>query len=162
MSTASKKIFSPLLAAPEHPGFLIGSHFQFLRVFFVLAMVALPFPAFAGLSFDGANQYVTFGAAKNLGSPEFTLEAWFFWTGGGVAANTGNGGLTAIPLLAKLCAEQDGDQRDGNYFIGIRVPQGVLAADFEEGAAGVLPGANHPVSGVTVIRPRTWHHAAVS
>ncbi len=92
----------------------------------------------------------------------FTLETWFNWNGGGIPANTGNGGLAAIPLIAKLSAEQDGDNRDGNYFIGIRVPQDVLAADLEEGGAGDVPGLNHPVSGATSITPHTWHHAAVT
>src|SRR2546422_1190474 len=129
---------------------------------FVIGVVAAPGVAVGGLSFDGVGQHVSFGTARNLGSPTFTLEAWFNWTGGGIAANTGNGGLTAIPLIAKLSAEADGDNRDGNYFLGIRTPDGVLAADLEEGATGAAPGTNHPVFGVTAIRTNTWHHGAVT
>jgi len=129
---------------------------------FFIGIVAAPSALRGGLSFDGTNQYVTFGTAKNLGSPTFTLETWFNWTGSGAAASTVNDGLTAIPLISKLSAEADGDNRDGNYFLGIRLPDGVLAADLEEGAAGASPGTNHPLAGVTAIRPNTWHHAAVT
>jgi len=115
----------------------------------------------SGLLFDGTSQYVTFGPATNLGCASFTLETWFNWSGGGVPANTGNGGGSAIPLISKLSAEADGDARDGNYFLGIR-PDGFLLADMEEGAAGAAPGLNHPITGVTAITPHAWHHAAVT
>jgi len=128
----------------------------------VAAALIVPAAAFGALSFNGTNQYVSFGTARSLGSPTFTLETWFNWKGGGVATTTGNGGVLAIPLIAKLSAEADGDNRDGNYFLGIRSPDGVLAADMEEGAKGVAPGTNHPVVGVTIITTNTWHHAAVT
>ncbi len=38
----------------------------------------------------------------------------------------------------------------------------MLAADFEEGAAGASPGLNHPISGSTEILMGTWYHAAVT
>ena len=38
----------------------------------------------------------------------------------------------------------------------------MIAADFEEGAAGASPGLNHPISGVTPILMNTWYHAAVT
>src|SRR5262245_29431431 len=103
--------------------------FPFFAV--IVAAVIAPSGAFGALSFNGTNQFVTFGRARNLGSPTFTIETWFNWTGGGVAANTGNGGVMAIPLVTKLSAETDGDNRDGNYFLGIQSPGGVLAADME-------------------------------
>ena len=50
-----------------------------------------------------------------------------------------------------------------NYFFGIRGPDSVLAADFEEGAAGSSPGLNHPVFGVTPIpADGIWHHGAAT
>lgn len=124
-----------------------------------LGMVA---QALAGLQFDGVSQYVTFGSATNLGSSTFTLEVWFNWRGGGATASTGAGGVTAVPLLAKLRGEFDGDNRDGNYFLGIRPTDGVLVADFEEGATGSSPGLNHPVFGATAVTSGLWHHAAVT
>ena len=37
----------------------------------------------------------------------------------------------------------------------------MLAADFEEGATGAMPGLNHPIIGATpIVRP--WYHAAVT
>ena len=50
---------------------------------------------YGGLGFNGNSQYVDFGAATNLGSATFTIETWFKWTGSGVTASTGNGGVQA-------------------------------------------------------------------
>jgi hypothetical protein len=38
----------------------------------------------------------------------------------------------------------------------------VLCADFEEGAAGTAPSANHPILGATPIGTGTWHHVAAT
>ena len=92
-----------------------------------------------GLSFDGVNDYVTFGAAPALDTGTFTVETWFKRTGAGVSTSTGSGGVDAIPLVAKGRAEADGTTQDMNYFLGIRASDGVLVADFEEGATGASP-----------------------
>ncbi|MEO6741614.1 MAG: hypothetical protein ABIP20_15325, partial [Chthoniobacteraceae bacterium] len=110
------------------------------------------FPCFAGelraagtaLSFDGVNDYVTFGPAPSLGSATFTIETWFKRTGTGVGTSTGSGGVTAVPLVTKGRAEVDDTNQDMNYFLGIRPTDNVLVADFEEGAGAALPGLNHP------------------
>src|SRR6185436_11260043 len=78
-------------------------------LFLLIGLLAVPLIARAGLLFDGVNQYVTFGRATNLGSATFTLETWFNWNGGGVAATTGSGGTIALPLIAKMSPEIDGD-----------------------------------------------------
>ncbi|MBK7950892.1 MAG: hypothetical protein IPK00_19570 [Deltaproteobacteria bacterium] len=49
-----------------------------------------------------------------------------------------------------------------NWFLGIRASDGVLVADFEEGAAGATPGLNHPVAGTTPVTTGVWSHAAAS
>ncbi len=118
--------------------------------------------AASALSFDGANDYVTFGSAPGLGTGTFTVETWFKRTGTGMAASTGTGGVSAIPLVAKGRAEADGTTQDMNYFLGIRAADNVLCADFEEGAGGVSPGLNHPVAGVTPIANNVWYHAAAT
>ena len=76
----------------------------------------------------------------------------------------GNGrGITdAIPLITKGRGESENSNVDMNYFLGIRQSDGVLVADFEEGAAGLNPGLNHPVIGVTPINNNIWYHAAVT
>ena len=116
-----------------------------------------------GLQFDGLSNYVTFGPATDtLGASQFTLEVWFKRTGTGKFANTGTGGLIAVPLVTKGRGETDGDNRDMNYFLGID-SSGVLAADFEEGPGGAGPlGLNHPVLGHTIIGTGVWYHAAVT
>lgn len=125
-------------------------------------LVSAPARPWGGLAFDGVSQYVTFGRAARLGLPAFTIELWFKWSGGGVVGTTGGGGVAAIPLLAKLQGEFDGDNRDGNYFLGIQPAGGVLVADLEEGATAAAPGLNHPVIGVTPVTTNAWHHAAVA
>jgi hypothetical protein len=120
---------------------------------------AVPNP---GLSFDGVNDYVTFGAAPGLDAPAFTIETWFKWTGGGVTTSTGTNGLqTAIPLVAKAAAQAEGSNVDGNYVLAIQ--GGKLAADFEEGPGGTGPlGNNHPIIGNATITTNVWHHAAAT
>ena len=47
------------------------------------------------LQFNGTSQYVTFGAAPGLATPQFTLETWFKRTGAGVGTSTGSGGIAS-------------------------------------------------------------------
>lgn len=114
------------------------------------------------LQFNGINQYVTFGPAPHLGADMFTLELWFKWDGGGVTVNTGVDGVMAYPLLTKGRGEGDNSPTDMNYFLGIRGSDKVLVADLEEGAAGVTPGQNHPITGVTPLVAGEWNHAAAT
>lgn len=118
----------------------------------------LVFQSADALSFGGTDAYVTFGPASKLGLAAFTLEGWVRRDGAGVTAHTGNGGLNAIPLLAKGRAEEDGNAFDMNYFLGLDGVSGVLAADFEDKQTG----ANHPILGVTPLRLNTWYHAAAT
>src|SRR4030095_16256620 len=97
-----------------------------------------------------------------LGSGTFTLETWFKRTGAGISTSTGSGGVDAVPLVAKGRAEADGTTQDMNYFLGLRASDGVLVADFEEGAGGASPGLKHPVIGVTPIANNVWYHAAAT
>ena len=108
-----------------------------------------------------AADYVSFGAAPGLGTPTFTVETWFMRNGAGVTTTTGSGGLTAVvPLVTKGRNEGEGNTLDINYFLGLSA--NVLAADFEEGAAGAVPGRNHPITGVTPILNNVWYHGAVT
>ena len=141
--------------------------FARVRLWLLTALFSVAIPGFAnaaatGVSFDGANDYVTFGPAPGMGSAAFTIETWFRRSGAGAAASTGTGGVSAIPLVTKGRGEADGTTQDMNWFLGIRVSDSVLVADFEEGATGVTPGLNHPVAGVTPIVSGVWYHAAVT
>ena len=114
------------------------------------------------LAFAGTNDAVAFGNAAALGVGTFTLETWVRRDGAGATANTGSGGVLAIPLVTKGVGEAEGSNVDMNYFLGIRGSDGVLVADFEEGAAGASPGLNHPVIGTNPIVNGTWYHAAAT
>ncbi|MFN8587245.1 MAG: LamG-like jellyroll fold domain-containing protein [Candidatus Eisenbacteria bacterium] len=125
--------------------------------------VASPAAAQNAVQFDGVNDHVTFGAAPALGASTFTVETWFKRTGTGVATSTGTGGVTnAVPLVTKGRAEADGSTLDMNYFLGIRVADSVLVADYEEGTGQTSPGLNHPIVGVTRLNRDLWYHAAVT
>ncbi len=116
-----------------------------------------------GLYFDGDNDYVNLGTNSALGLATFTLETWFKRLGNGDVATTGSGGITNfIPLITKGRGGVGSGTNDVNYVLGIDADSGVLIADFEEGAAGTTPGANHPVSGITPILSNVWYHAAVT
>ena len=94
---------------------------------------------------NGSSQYATLGSASDLRSATFTIELWFKRTGTGAATSTGNGGFTNIvPLITKGRAEAENAAADVNYFLGIDLNTNTLAADFEEGASGANPSANHP------------------
>ena len=117
-------------------------------------------PANKAIDFGGTNAFVTLGPAPGLGASRFTIETWFRRDGAGVATNTGSGGVIAIPLVTKGMAEVDDiNNRDMNYFLGIRQSDGVLVADFEDTATA----GNHVVAGTTAIAAGpAWRHAAVT
>ena len=114
------------------------------------------------IRFASGGAHVTFGPTSTLGAASFTLETWFKREGAGSAANTGSGGLDAVPLVTKGMHEADGSHVDANYFLGIDWATGALAADFEDMDSAPQSGVNHPVYGVTPITYDTWYHAAAT
>ncbi len=128
----------------------------------LLATASPAFSANYSLSFDGVNDYATFGQASALGASNFTVECWFMRTGAGVSVSTGSGGVTAIPLVTKGRGEVDGNNKDMNYFLGINASTPVLVGDFEEGSSGTTPGLNHPAFGNTLLVSNKWYHAALT
>ena len=111
-----------------------------------------------GLFFDGGDDHVTFGDNPSLKLSTFTLECWFKREPGGAGAGTGAGGVTAIPLITKGRGENDASGLNCNYFMGIEVSSGKLAADFED----LNSGLNHPAIGTSVIPTGVWQHAAAT
>lgn len=135
--------------------------------------VTVPFdpahpPANTALRFDGVDDYVTMGAAPELGlggppNNSFTAEGWFRREGAGIASNSGSGGVAGVPLFGKGRGESDGSVVDCDYFFGIDA-DGHLVADFETyPGPGLSAGQNYPVTGHnTPITTGVWHHAAVT
>jgi hypothetical protein len=127
----------------------------------VVNVTVTPPPGVGGLYFEGANDYVTVGAAPELGVSNFTVECWFKIQGAGKRANTGSGGVYAVPLVTKGMAENEAGATNMNYFFGIGTNssgQAVLAADFED----MNNGLNHPVRGTALVASNTWQHGAVT
>jgi hypothetical protein len=115
------------------------------------------------LDFGQSNSaVVNLGDPAALDLPQFTIETWVRRDGDGTPTNTGTGGVTAVPLVTHGGPEDDGGNLDMNYFLGVRSSDNVLCADFEEGAAGLLQGQNHPVAGATPLAIDTWYHAAAT
>ena len=112
----------------------------------------------AAVSFDGTDDYVTFGTASGLGVTNFTLETWFYWTGGGVSTTTIPGLMSVIPLVSKGRLEGGGDNRRMNYFLGIDAWTKTLAASFQDMATGRGMAA----AGTKPITTNTWHHGAAA
>jgi concanavalin A-like lectin/glucanase superfamily protein/List-Bact-rpt repeat protein/fibronectin type III domain protein len=127
------------------------------------ACVTTPVATAGALDLTGG-AYTKFGNPAELRLTAFTIEMWLRRDGAGSGTNTGTGGIPdAIPLVAKGRAEAENAFQDINYLFGIRASDGVLCADFEEGAGGASPSLNHPITGVTAI-PATgvWHHVAAT
>jgi hypothetical protein len=109
------------------------------------------------LDFGSANAYVTFGLAPEVGTRSFTIEGWFNWSGSGDPNTTGEGGIDIYPMISKGAPEAEGSDLDANYMFGIQNTTNVLAADFED----MSSGANHPITGTTVLTSGVWYHGAV-
>ena len=112
-------------------------------------------------AFDGTDDYISF--AMGGGDPEqlklhtWSTECWFQWHSGGSTAGTGGGGVSMYPLVTKGCGEQDGNNKDMNYGMGIDT-NGKLVADFERHPNG----SNHPVVSNGTVSLNTWNHLLVS
>lgn len=113
-------------------------------------------PESSSLVFDGIDDFVTMGAAPELGLERFTIEAWVRRDGTGSEMSTGVGGLSLVPIMGKGRGESDGSNVDCNYALGFAGD--VLGADFEDMASG----KNHPVFGKTKIPLGEWHHVAAT
>jgi len=105
---------------------------------------------------DGVDDGATMGVASGLGLAELTVEAWVRRDGLGVAAGTGVGGISVVPIAGKGRGEDDGSNVDCNYAFGF--VGDVLGADFEDMASG----ANHPVLGRSRVPRGEWHHVAAT
>ncbi|HST14059.1 MAG TPA: LamG-like jellyroll fold domain-containing protein, partial [Gaiellaceae bacterium] len=121
----------------------------------------------SALDLGSSGAYVTFGDPAKLDLAQFTVETWFKRTGTGTPNSTGTGGVASlVPLLTHGAPEAEKSNVDANWILGISTTgtgtTNVLAADFEESAAGASPGTNHPVYGTTVITNNVWHHAAAT
>jgi DNA repair exonuclease SbcCD nuclease subunit len=108
------------------------------------------------LLFDGKDDYVTMGNAKNLGLTTFTVEAWVRRDGDGVTMSTGVGGLHLVPIAGKGRGESDGSNVDCNYAFGFVGDK--IAVDFEDAA----DGGNHPLVGGSNVPRGEWHHVATT
>ena len=104
---------------------------------------------------DGRHAYVAVPPSPALGLSTFTVETWFNRKWLGDYTDSGDGGVQAVPLVARGRGESDGDNRDVNYFVGLRYFDDRLVADFED-----MEGNNHPLTGPTHVTEGSWNHVA--
>ncbi len=106
--------------------------------------------------------YVNLDNDASLKLTNFTLEAWIKIEGYGSTTETGSGGLSGvIPIITKGRAEAESAVVDVNYFLGYRLSDMRLVADFEDNATST----NHPVSSTGaggVLSNCVWTHVAAS
>ena len=106
--------------------------------------------------------YVDLGNSASLKLTNFTLEGWIKIEGYGSTTETGSGGLSAvIPVITKGRAEDDIPAVDVNYFLGYRLSDMRLVADFEDNTNS----ANHPVVSTGaggILSNCVWTHVAAS
>ena len=106
--------------------------------------------------------YVDLGNPVSLKLTNFTLEAWIKIEGYASTTETGTGGLTGvIPIITKGRAETETPATDINYFLGYRLSDMRLVADFEDN----INSANHPVISTGaggVLSNCVWTHVAVT
>ena len=112
------------------------------------------------ITFDGIDDYVTFGAVDSLGGKQ-TVLAWVRKTGAGTPSITGTsdgfGGSSGLPMVfpivAKGTSEAEADNIDINFHLSITTT-GKIASDYEHFVAGSSP--NHPFQGSTVLTDNQW------
>ncbi|MGB8190792.1 MAG: LamG-like jellyroll fold domain-containing protein [Chitinophagaceae bacterium] len=105
---------------------------------------------------------INLGNNAALKLTNFTIEAWIKIEGYGSTTETGStggGGMTGVvPIVTKGRAESENAAVDINYFIGYRLSDNRLIADFEDDAGSV----NHAVASNAVLPNCSWAHVAVS
>ncbi len=106
--------------------------------------------------------FVDLGNPASLKLTNFTLEAWIKIEGYASTTETGTGGLTGvIPIITKGRAESETAATDINYFLGYRLSDMRLVADFEDN----INSANHPVISTGaggVLSNCLWTHVAAT
>jgi hypothetical protein len=133
-----------------------------MPILLTLLIVLFSWPAagWAAINFDGTDDIVDFNNPTSMHFTNFTVAAWFYRAGNGSTASTGTAGITsAEPIIAKLVAEADASNVDGNFFIGINRSNGtVFAADYEDRDTGL----NWPVNGTSTISTGSWYFGAAT
>src|SRR5688572_9737968 len=105
--------------------------------------------------------YVNLGNNAALKLTNFTIEAWIRIEGYGSTTQTGGSGdgLTGVvPIVTKGRSQDDIAEVDINYFVGYRLSDNKLIADFEDDASS----AGHPVISNASLPTCGWVHVAVS
>lgn len=107
--------------------------------------------------------YVNLGNSASLRLTNFTIEAWIKIEGYGSTTETGStgsgGGQTGVvPIITKGRAEAESASVDINYFLGYRLSDMKLIADFEDNKNSV----NHSVVSAATLPMNKWIHVGAS
>ena len=113
------------------------------------------------INFSGNDSYISVDDSPEIRLSVFTIECWFMRKDTGVSVITGTDSIYAVPIIAKGI-EEDVNEANMNYFLGIRREDSILIAAFEESNTSDNPGKNHHLAGFTTISKNIWYHAAVA
>ncbi|UCH14745.1 MAG: metallophosphoesterase [Bacteroidales bacterium] len=113
------------------------------------------------INFSGNDSYISIDDSPEIRLSEFSIECWFMRKDTGVSVMTGTDSIYAVPIVARGI-EEDPDEANMNYFLGIRREDSILIAAFEESNTSDNPGKNHHLAGFTTIHNDMWYHAAVT
>ncbi len=115
------------------------------------------------MSFDGVDDFVTFGPVNTLSGKQ-TILAWVRKTGVGTPGITGTsdgfGGTSGLPsvlpIVAKGTSEAEADNIDINFHLSITTT-GKIASDYEHFvSSSPMNSPNHPMQGTTVVANNEW------
>ena len=107
--------------------------------------------------------YINLGNSASLKLTNFTIEAWIKIEGYASTTETGTagagGGQTGIvPIITKGRAATEAPVSDINYFLGYRLSDMKLIADFEDNATSL----NHSVVSTATLPMNTWIQVGAS
>ncbi len=107
--------------------------------------------------------YVNLGNGTSLHLTNFTVEAWIKIEGFGSTTETGSTGsgggqVGIVPIITKGRAQSELASVDINYFLGYRLSDMKLVADFEDNRSSL----NHSVVSATVLTMNKWTHVGAS
>jgi manganese-dependent ADP-ribose/CDP-alcohol diphosphatase len=113
------------------------------------------------INFSGNDSYISVDNSPELNLSEFTIECWLMRKDTGISVLTGTDSIYVVPVIAKGI-EENINEPNMNYLLGIRKEDSILVAAFEESNSSYSPGKNHHITGFTPIRKNIWYHAAVT
>ncbi len=125
-----------------------------------VSIITVPVTNHKSLRFTDTT-YIDLGNAASLHLTNFTVEAWVKIEGYGSTTKSGSAGGQdgIVPIITKGRSDPGaGITKDVNYFLGYRLSDKKLVADFEDNNGSL----NHSVTSAAILPMNTWVHVGAS